>query len=48
MDITTTPEERYDMQPVVANGLKQQGMIDDEEWLELTVGDVLDYADELG
>lgn len=46
--ISVTPEERYETRLALADDLKQQGLIDDNEWRELTEEAVTAYADELG
>lgn len=46
--ISATPEERYETRLSLADDLKQEGLIDDGEWRELTEEAVSAYADELG
>ena len=46
--ISATPEERYETRLALADDLKQEGLIDDGEWRELTEEAVAAYADELG
>ena len=46
--LSATPEERYEARLALADDLKQQGLIDDGEWRELTEEAVAAYADELG
>ncbi|MCK3839968.1 MULTISPECIES: hypothetical protein [Pseudomonas] len=45
--ISATPEERYESRLALADDLKQQGLIDESEWRELTEEAVAAYADEL-
>nr|WP_314563027.1 hypothetical protein [uncultured Pseudomonas sp.] len=46
--ISATPEERYETRLSLADDLKQEGLIHDSEWRELTEEAVAAYADELG
>ena len=46
--ISTTPEELYETRLALADDLKQQGLINEGEWRELTEEAVAAYADELG
>ena len=46
--ISATSEERYEMRLALADDLKQQGLINDGEWRELTEEAVAAYANELG
>ncbi|MGN8104610.1 hypothetical protein [Pseudomonas sp. 22072] len=46
--ISATPEERYETRLALADDLKQQGLINEGEWRELTEEAVAAYADELG
>ena len=46
--ISATPEERYEARLALADDLKQQELINDGEWRELTEEAVAAYANELG
>ncbi|MDF3188001.1 hypothetical protein [Pseudomonas paracarnis] len=46
--VSGTPEERYETRLALADDLKQQGLINEGEWRELTEEAVAAYADELG
>ena len=46
--ISATPEERYETRQALADDLKQQELINEGDWRELTEEAVAAYADELG
>ena len=46
--ISATPEERYERRLVLADAMKERGVIDSGEWRELTEEAVAAYADEVG
>lgn len=46
--ISATPEERYERRLSLADDMKERGIIDSNEWRELTEEAVAAYADELG